>query len=247
MSEATEHYAIEASMAKVYGSETLGLVADQGIQILGGYGFLEEYPMAGPYRDTRIDRIWEGTNEINRQIISGYMMKKALLEELPVREAIREIAGFLAGDARRDPGDPLAAEIHAIETGKRLALSLLHDALNAFGQDLRHEQQLTEILANMFIDLYTAESTLCRVQQLAGTDAWHDVPSDIARVHAAEVCLRLLALALTGLNGIFGGDLPPEIIERLRQFQKRMLLKTNIIQLKRDIADYIYSEERYAL
>ena len=77
--EAMERYAIEASMAKVYGSETFGKVADHGIQIFGGYGFIEEYPIAGAYRDTRIDRIWEGSNEINRMIITGYMMKRALI------------------------------------------------------------------------------------------------------------------------------------------------------------------------
>ena len=201
--------------------------------------------MAGPYRDTRIDRIWEGTNEINRQIVAGYMLKKALLEELPIRAAIHEITDFLTRDAEETPDDPLAAEIQAIEAGKRLALSLFHEALNSFGQDLMHEQQLTEILANMFIDLYTAESTLCRVQQLGETNTWHDVPGDIAKVHAAEVSLRLLGLALTGLNGIYRGNPPPEVNEQLHRFQKRMLLNTDIIQLKRDIADYIYAEDRY--
>ena len=245
MGDATERYAIEASMAKVYGTETLGLVTDQGVQILGGYGYIEEYPMAGPYRDTRIDRIWEGTNEINRQIVAGYMLKKALLEELPIRAAIHEITDFLTRDAEETPDGPLAAEIQAIEAGKRLALSLFHEALNSFGQDLMHEQQLTEILANMFIDLYTAESTLCRVQQLGETNTWHDVPGDIAKVHAAEVSLRLLGLALTGLNGIYRGNPPPEVNEHLHRFQKRMLLNTDIIQLKRDIADYIYAEDRY--
>ena len=137
------------------------------------------------------------------------------------------------------------AEIQAIETGKRLALSLFHEAVSEFGQDLMHEQQLTEILANMFIELYTAESTLCRVKQLGETDAWHDVPTDIAKVHAAEVSLSLLGRALTGLNGIYRGNPPPEVHDRLHQFQKRMLLNTDIIQLKRDIADYVYTANRY--
>ncbi|MDJ0862037.1 MAG: acyl-CoA dehydrogenase family protein [Gammaproteobacteria bacterium] len=245
MGEATERYAIEASMAKVYGSETLGLITDQGIQILGGYGFIEEYPMARAYRDARIDRIWEGTNEINRQIIAGYMLKKALLEELPIRAAIDEIPEFLASHAEHKPEGLLGAEVRAIETGKRLALSLFHEAVNEFGQDLMHEQQLTGILADMFIDLYTAESTLCRVQQLGEATTWRDVPTDIAKVHAAEVSLRLLGLALTGLNGIYRGSPPPEVHDYLHRFQKRMLLNSDIIQLKRDIADYVYTESRY--
>ena len=88
MGEAMEKYAIESSMAKVYCSELNGRVVDSGLQMMGGYGFIEEYTMARLYRDCRIDRIWEGTNEINRQIITGYIMKKALMEELPILGAI---------------------------------------------------------------------------------------------------------------------------------------------------------------
>jgi alkylation response protein AidB-like acyl-CoA dehydrogenase len=249
MGEATERYAIEASMAKIVGSEALGFVTDQGIQIFGGYGFIEEYPMAGPYRDTRIDRIWEGTNEINRQIVAGYMMRKALLEELPIREAICGIDDFLASDLASDMegeiGDVLSAEAHAIETGKRLALNLFHEALNEFGQDLKHEQQLTEILADMFIDLYTADSTITRVRQLDKDDDRRRIPAKIARVHATEASIRLLNLALTGLNRIFRGHLPNEIIDHLRLFQRRMLPKTDIIQLKRDIAEHVYMFNTY--
>ena len=78
--EAMEKFAIETSMVKVFGSDTSHMVTDEGLQILGGYGFLEEYSLAGAYRDDRINQIWEGTNEINRQIITGFMLKKALME-----------------------------------------------------------------------------------------------------------------------------------------------------------------------
>ena len=245
MGEATEEYAIEASMAKVYGSETLGIVTDHGIQILGGYGFIEEFPMARPYRDTRIDRIWEGSNEINRQIITGYMMKKALLEELPIRTAIRDIDAFLNDDDGQTFSGPLAAEVCAIETGKRLALHVFHAALNEFGQDLTHEQQLTEILANMFTELYVADSTLSRVQCLASDDLAHKMATTLARIHSAEVSIRLLNLALTGLHAVFHGKLPPDTADHLQHFQRRMLPETDIIQLKRDLADYVYSRTGY--
>lgn len=244
MGEATERYAIEASMAKVYGSETLALVTDHGVQILGGYGFIEEFPMAGPYRDTRIDRIWEGTNEINRQIVTGTMMKRAVLEELPIREQIRTIDAFLDGEPTA-AGGPLAAEWTAIETGKRLALSLLHEALNEFSQDLRHEQQLMEILANMFIELYTAESTVGRADLLDPHSPEQSVAVKVARVQAAEASIRLLNLALTGLNGIFRGDLPMAMVERLRRFQVRMIPRTDIIHLKRDITEYACAKDGY--
>jgi alkylation response protein AidB-like acyl-CoA dehydrogenase len=240
--EAMEDYAIEASMAKVFGSEITGKVVDHGLQIFGGYGFMEEYPLARGYRDARIDRIWEGTNEINRQIIVGYMMKKALLEELPIREAIRGIETFLETDPYRQSDDPLAPEIRAIETGKRLALHVFHEALCAYGQDLKHHQQLTEIIANMFIDLYTAESTLLRVKQLEPKEV---IPVCITRAHTAEVAIQLLSLALTGLNGIYKGHLPEAVIDRLRTFQIPLLLPTDIIGLKRQIADYLYTQKQY--
>lgn len=96
LGEAMEKYAIETSMAKVYGSDTSHFVLNEGLQIFGGYGFLEEYPMASAYRDDRINQIWEGTNEINRQIITGFMMKKALMEELPIRDAISSIEHFMS-------------------------------------------------------------------------------------------------------------------------------------------------------
>ncbi|RMF06972.1 MAG: acyl-CoA dehydrogenase [Candidatus Neomarinimicrobiota bacterium] len=245
MGEAMEHFAIEASMTKVYGSESLGLVTDSAVQIMGGYGFIEDYPIAGAYRDTRIDRIWEGTNEINRQIIAGYMLKKALLDELPIREAIHAIEGFLQDTNWRQSEGILGREVQAIETGKRLALYLFHEALCEFGQDLKHEQQLTEILANMLIDIYTADSTLARVLQLPEDYPYRIQTLDIARVHAADSSLRLMNLALNGLNGIFHGSLPARVIDAMREFQKRMLLPTDILSLKRRIAETIYSLKSY--
>jgi len=94
MGEATEKFAVEASMAKVFGSETSDLVVDETLQIHGGYGFIEEYPTARAYRDDRINRIWEGTNEINRAIVTGYMMKKVLMEEISLRDYLRDIDDF---------------------------------------------------------------------------------------------------------------------------------------------------------
>ncbi len=245
MGKAMESYAIEASMAKVYGSETLGFVTDHGIQIFGGYGFTEEFPMSKAYRDTRIDRIWEGTNEINRQIISGYMLKKALTEELPIRDSIRAINSFMENGQLEDIPEELTHEIDAVETGKRLALYLFHEAICEFGQDLRHEQQLTEILANMFTDIYTTESVLSRVSHLLKNGDATSTILYIARVQTAESSIRLLNMVLTGFNGIYHGDLPESIIDYLRSFQGRMLPRTDIIGLKRHISEAVYQQKAY--
>jgi butyryl-CoA dehydrogenase len=245
--EAMELYAIETSMTKVYGSEVYGKVTDHGIQILGGYGFIEDYPMAGPYRDTRIDRIWEGTNEINRMIITGYMMKKALLEELPIRENIQQIENYLATDpnGKNESDGELEHEIKMLKAGKMLGLYLFDDALCEYGQDLKHEQQLTEILANIFIDIYTAESTIARVRQNIESGNNDRIPLYIAKVFAAEASIRLLNMALTGMNGIYKGNLKNTIIDDLKNFQVRMLPKIDIIGMKRMIAEHVYSKQSY--
>lgn len=245
LGEAMEKFAVEASMAKNYGSETMSMTADTGIQILGGNGYIEEYPMAGAYRDTRIDRIWEGTNEINRQIISGYMMKKALMEQLPIRETIRKIDAFLENTNNAVEIDHLSHEANMIETGKYLALYLFHEALNEYGQDLRHEQQLTEILADMFTEIYTAESTVMRAVQSYKDFGVDRTVLDIACIKASEVSIELLNKSLTGFNAIYHGHLPEAIIAKLRSFQVKMLPKRDIIELKRLVAEHTYHNKRY--
>jgi len=243
--EAMEKFAIESSMVKVSGSETLGFCADTGIQILGGYGFIEEYPMARVYRDTRIDRIWEGTNEINRQIITGYTMKKALLDEIPLKLKMKQFDEFLSSDFAFPEDTLLAKEEEIIDTGKHLALYVLNEGLTEFGQDLKHEQQLGESLADNFIDLYLAESTLIRVRQALQSNGQHTVLPALAQVFAAEASLRLMNRSLTGLNAIYHGQLPNNVIDKLRKCQVRMLPNTDIPALKRQIAEYVYLKKTY--
>ncbi len=245
LGEAMEKFAIETSMAKVYGSETSHFVVNEGLQIFGGYGFLEEYPMASAYRDDRINQIWEGTNEINRQIIAGYMMKNALLEELPIRDAISSIENYMSNGKLDESNGPLSTECETIETGKRLALFILNEALKKFGQDLKHEQQITEILADIFMDLFTAESTVIRAQKIM-SDGNHDrTVCSIAKIFTAEMVLRLLNMSLTALNGIYGGHTTPMVIDQLRHFQARMMMPTDIINLKREVANRIYQSNTY--
>lgn len=243
--EAMEQFAIETSMAKVFGSETSHFVINEGLQIFGGYGYLEDFPLASAYRDDRINQIWEGTNEINRQIITGFMMKKALMEELPIRESIRAIDHFMSNGKIENNEGLLANECETIETGKRLALYIFNEALNRFGQDLKHEQQITEMLADVFMDLYTAESTVVRAQKILENDNHDKTVCSIAKIYTAEMVLRLLNISLTALNGIFSGHTTYEVIDQLRQFQARMMTQTDIINLKRNVARYIYYHNEY--
>ncbi|MEE8335180.1 MAG: acyl-CoA dehydrogenase family protein [Candidatus Neomarinimicrobiota bacterium] len=245
LGEALESYAVEASMVKVFGSESSGEIIDSALQVLGGNGFIEEYPMASVYRDTRIDRIWEGTNEINRQIVTGYMMKKALMEEIPVRDAIRGIDSFMEQGLSQFKAEILPQECRTIEIGKRMALYIFNEALCKFGQDLKHEQQLTDILADIFTDIYTAESTVLRAIQILKNDKQAEAVTAVAKIYTAEMVLRLLNKSLTAVNGIYGGKTTADVIEKLRKFQGNMVLSTDIIGLKRKLAEYLYSKKDY--
>ncbi len=245
MGEAMEKYAIESSMAKVYCSELNGRVIDSGLQMMGGYGFIEEYTMARLYRDCRIDRIWEGTNEINRQIITGYVMKKALMEEIPIQGAIREIEQYMNNGKLETDNETLLAESNVVETSKRLALFLLNEGICAFGQDLKHQQQIADILANIFIDIYVAESTVLRAKKILGDPAAPSSVEAVAKIFVAEVAQRMMQLAETALKGIYNGDLSTLIHENLNMFRSRMYLPTNTIGLKREIAAYAYSKKSY--
>ena len=157
---ALEEYAIESSITKVLGSETMALAADEGVQIYGGYGFSEEYPMAAAYRDTRIDRIFEGTNEINRMVIYGYFLRKALMEELPLRDAEKTW-----GEALPEQEGPLAWEIAGLDAVRRLTVKSLYQAISLYGQDLRNAQIVGEDLADLTIGYFAASATINRILQ----------------------------------------------------------------------------------
>jgi hypothetical protein len=157
---ALEEYAIEASISKILGSETLFRVSDHGIQIYGGYGVAEDYPMAAVFRNCRVDRIWEGTNEINRMVIYGYYLKKSLMEELPLRDVEK------GGGSEEGEVGPLKWEVRSLGLARRLAVRCLHEAISLYNQDLRNEQIVGEDLADLIIGYYAAASGINRILQL---------------------------------------------------------------------------------
>ena len=245
MGEAMEKFAIETSMVKVFGSDTSHFVIDEGLQIYGGYGFLEEYPMPSAYRDDRINQIWEGTNEINRQIISGFMMKKALMEEIPIREAINEIETYMSNGEIKVENDLLAEECHSIETAKRFALYLFNEALCKYGQDLKHEQQITEIIADIFTDIYSAEGIVVRSQKIMDSDSPDSSVIDIAKVYTAEMVNRIMSLTHIVIAAIYTNNPSSLVNQKIIEFENRMRLKTNVIGLKRKIAQNVFESNGY--
>ena len=245
MGEATERFAVEASMVKVLGSETSDMCIDTCLQIFGGYGFIEEYPMARAYRDDRINSIWEGTNEINRMIITGYMMKKVLLEELSLRNYLKALDDFLNQSLPGLADDPLSSEKYGLENAKRLAALVFHEALCEYGQDLKHEQQLGEALADIFTEIYTMESVIARVSQIQSVNGASNMGSIIARIYAAESLLKMKSLSKVCLNKIFKKIIPDNHLETIQQLTSRMTLHIDVISLKQELADFMYTKKDY--
>ena len=245
MGETMERFAIEASMAKVYGSETSDMVADNCLQIFGGYGFIEEYPIAMAYRDDRINRIWEGTNEINRAIISGYMMKKVLTEEISLRDFLKDLNTFIAADVQANSQDNFAIEKHAVQATKKLAVLLFQEALCEFGQDLKHEQQLSEAFADIFTHIYTSESVICRVQQTLSSNGTSNMPVNIARINVAESLLEVRSLSAKCLNRIFSENVPTSTMRSVTKLHDIINLDTDTISLKKDLGEFMIDRKDY--
>jgi len=160
----TEDHAIEASIAKVVGSETLAYCVDEGVQIFGGSGFCEEYSAAGAYRDERINRIFEGTNEINRLIISGTVLKKAILEELPIRDVLLNRSEDMVVENNFDK--KINKEAQVIEYCKSLGLIVLDNIINIYGQDFKNKQWLIEPFADIVCSISIMHNCFLRYNQL---------------------------------------------------------------------------------
>lgn len=249
VADAIEQFAIEASMCKILGSETLWSVADKGVQIFGGYGFVEEYPLASVLRDNRIDRIYEGTNEINRQIIAGYFLRKALMEELPVRAAIKrmdfEHLDKLANAFKQDDA-PLAREKTSVEMAKAFVLYAFHEAICKYGQDLKNEQQIGSLLSDMFADIYLMDSALARASQIIASRGNVDATLlAIVRTFCAEKIDEVSTYARKVLCAVIQEDKLPDRLREVRAFEDQMRPATNVIELKRRVAQDLYEAGRY--
>jgi butyryl-CoA dehydrogenase len=166
-----EEYAVECSILKVYGSEMLTLVADELIATMGGYGYVEEYPAERTYRDARINRIFEGTNEINRLIITGWLMKRAMTGQLPLLPAIKKLMDEVTQppsfDSSSDAGEPLAREAEVLTAVKKIALFAAGVASQRFMTALQDQQEVMADLADIIMQVYALESALLRARKLA--------------------------------------------------------------------------------
>jgi alkylation response protein AidB-like acyl-CoA dehydrogenase len=182
---ALEEYAVECSIAKVLASEELGYVVDELVQIHGGYGYIEEYPAAGYYRDARIHRIWEGTNEINRLLIPGTLLKRAMTGRLDLLGPAQRATDALMGGDLPEFDGAFAAEQSAVANARTATLLLAGAAVQRYGTSLENEQEILAGLADLAIDLFAMESSLERAL-LASSAPSASVHADLAQLVVAE-------------------------------------------------------------
>ena len=200
-----EEYAIESSIAKVYGSEMLDFVVDEAVQIFGGYGFHEDYSVCRAYRDSRINRIFEGTNEINRMLIIQMLMKRAMGGQLALIPAAMKLADeILAGPSFEEaPEGVLADEARVVANAKKMFLQAAGGAVQKFREKLADEQELIGALANIVMEVYAMESCLLRAQKAAAAKgeaaAWTMI--DAARVFIADAAERVEHESAAGACG----------------------------------------------
>ncbi len=245
--KALEEYAIESSIAKVYGSEMLDFVVDEAVQVFGGYGFHEDYPVCRAYRDSRINRIFEGTNEINRMLIIQMLMKRALGGQLPLIPAAMKLADeILAGPSFEEtPEGVLAEEARIIANAKKMFLQAAGGAMQKYREKLAEEQELIAALANIVMEIYAMESSLLRAQKAAAAkgETAAAVMIDAARAFIADAAERVDHEAKRAIAAVHEGDMLTTQLAVLRRFGKRPVVDT--IAIRRRVAAAVQAQDRY--
>jgi alkylation response protein AidB-like acyl-CoA dehydrogenase len=250
-----EEYAVECSILKVYGSEMLSLVADNLVATMGGYGYVEEYPAERFYRDARINEIFEGTNEINRLIITGWLMKRALSGQLPLLPAIKrlmdEVTQPPSFDSGAETNEPLSRETEVLAAVKKIALFAAGVASQRFMTALQDQQEVMADLADIILQVFAFESALLRARKLAAggpgqsetsaanvTAAMTGLLADESISMAEQAARRVLAACAEG--DLLRTQLA--ILRRLARFTP-----ANVVALSRNVARQCIQLERYPL
>ena len=243
---ALEEYAVESSILKVAGSEILNYILDENIQIHGGNGYVKDYPAERHYRDSRVNRIFEGTNEINRLLIPGMLVRRAVRGQLPLIQAARELQDELLSPPPLDTGGDghLAPQAGAVRMFKKTGLAVLGLAMQTCGEKLTDQQELLSFTADILIDAYAAESLVHRAQQAhdggAGTA---DLQADAARAFVSDAAGRIDAAARSALAAMAEGDTLRTHLAALRRLLK--VPPVNTVAIRRRLADQTVERAGY--
>jgi butyryl-CoA dehydrogenase len=247
--KAIEEYAVECSILKVWGSEMIDYVVDETMQIFAGYGFVEEYPAERAYRDARINRIFEGTNEINRLIITGFLLKRAMSGQLPLMPAIKKLMDeVLSGPSTSEDFEGLLAEERKLVTqAKKLGLFAAGAATQKYMQSIQDQQEIMGAIADMTIETYAMESAVLRAQKIAETqgETAAALPIAMARVYLTQAMEKVESAAKKVIAAVADGDMLRTQLAILRRLAKYEPFNT--IELRQQIAQAVIERGKYTL
>jgi alkylation response protein AidB-like acyl-CoA dehydrogenase len=247
--KAIEEYAVECSIIKVWGSEMIDYVVDETVQIYAGYGFVEEYPAERAYRDARINRIFEGTNEINRLIITGFLLKRAMTGQLALMPAIKKLMDeVLSGPSSgEDLEGALAEERKLVAQAKKLGLFAAGAATQKYMQAMQDQQEIMGAIADMTIETYAMESAVLRAQKIVDSkgETAAALPIALTRVYLAQAMEKIESAARKVIAAVAEGDMLRTQLAILRRLAKYE--PYNTIELRQQIAQRMIERGKYAL
>ncbi|EWH21689.1 acyl-CoA dehydrogenase family protein [Bacillus haynesii] len=239
-------YAIECSLNKVFGSETLDYIVDEGVQIHGGYGFMQEYEVERAYRDSRINRIFEGTNEINRLIVPGTYLKKAMKGELPLFEKAKALQEELMMLMPEEPGDGvLEQEKYLLRNAKKTALMIAGLAAQKYGKAIDQEQEILVNIADIVSQVYAMEAAILRTEKAVQTTGEAKNAQKIlyTQIFAQEAFQEIESHAKESLIAMESGDSLRMMLSALRKLTR--FTPVNVIEKKRQAAKEVFEAEKY--
>jgi alkylation response protein AidB-like acyl-CoA dehydrogenase len=216
---------------------------DENVQIHGGNGFVRDYPAERMYRDARVNRIFEGTNEINRLLIPGMLIRRALKGGLPLIPAARKLQDEILTPSLPEPpsDEPLDNERRTVAAMKKVALMVLGTAMQTYGDKLTDQQEVLTLAADVFIDVFAAESVLLRASQGGGLQS--DLKTAVAEVYITDAAARVEVAARSALAAMADGDTLRTLLAALRRVLKTT--PVNTVARRRQIADAIVERKAY--
>jgi butyryl-CoA dehydrogenase len=247
--KAIEEYAVECSIIKVWGSEMIDYIVDETLQIYAGYGFVEEYPAERAYRDARINRIFEGTNEINRLIITGFLLKRAMSGQLPLMPAIKKLMDeVLSGPSLGDEIEgSLPEERKLVAQAKKLGLFVAGAATQKYMQAIQDQQEIMGAIADITIETYAMESVVLRAQKIVASkgEAGAALPLAMTRVYVSQAMEKVESAARKVIAAVTDGDMLRTQLAILRRLAKHEPFNT--VGLRHEIALKMIERGKYSL
>jgi butyryl-CoA dehydrogenase len=247
--KAIEEYAVECSIIKVWGSEMIDYIVDETVQIYAGYGFVEEYPAERAYRDARINRIFEGTNEINRLIITGFLLKRAMSGQLPLMPAIKKLMNeVLSGPSMAEELEgALPEERKLVAQAKKLGLFAAGAATQKYMQAIQDHQEIMGAIADMTIETYAMESAVLRAQKIVQNkgESSASLPVAMTRVYLSQAMEKIESAARKVIAAVAEGDMLRTQLAILRRLGKYEPFNT--VELRQQIAQKMIERGKFTL